>query len=122
MDENKNVTERRIIIKDGVQMPTSLTYKVAQKESKAKPIDYALFTKALDEAFGDEGMSQNDFGDDLVKIKSDLILYIMVRKGIITLDELVGNSKGQGSGTSFEYEGLIKEFMNHKKDFLNKRR
>lgn len=91
-------------------------------DTRMDEVSFSNFKKEIDERFEGLGLSKNDYDDAILHTKIDLVLYIMVREGIINLEALVGQFLRKEGITNVMTGGYIEEFIKQNKVLQGARR
>lgn len=125
-DESRIITDELAVqFKDQVMMLLNMGTDVAtirasfgldktfkkEKRVRTKPVktpSFKDFVEKINLEFASFDLTKNNYGEQLMTAKIDVILYALVQKGMVTMDELIGT---EGS------VGFIAAFIENEKEY-----
>ena len=75
--------------------------------------DYEKVIREIDDRYETLELSKDSYGDEFIQSKLDLILYVLITKGVVKMHELVGKPSKDGPLEG----GLIEKLVKEKKEF-----
>ena len=107
---------------ENVKVPTEAKQieKRPRRNRKSKMVDisFVSFNDEVKSRLDGFGISKNDYGDEILHTKIDLLLYILLRKGLVTLEEIVGTKSSNNAMVG----GLISELIAKGKELADSRK